>query len=188
MTKDEALDKALDKALEALEESVDLVREDYENAKKLYGNYPSRQARLLGMEDGLLKHEAAITAIKQALAAPTVQEPIGYLFQHEETGLTTVVDVQQVEWGFEKNNPRHQKIGPVYTTPPEKPAPVQEPVAWEAGFSVHDGVITGGASDLERFRALTRNAALDEIAAKIEAMPFGDTAASFAVWIKEQKT
>jgi hypothetical protein len=47
-----------------------------------------------------------------------VQEPIGYLFQHEETGLTMVVDVQQVEWGFEKNNPRHQKIGPVYTTPP----------------------------------------------------------------------
>jgi hypothetical protein len=38
------------------------------------------------------------------------------------------------------------------------------------------------------FHALARNAALDEIAAKIEAMPFGDTAASFAVWIKEQKT
>jgi hypothetical protein len=34
----------------------------------------------------------------------------------------------------------------------------------------------------------TRNATLDEIAKKIEAMPFGDTAASFAVWIKEQKT
>jgi hypothetical protein len=38
-----------------------------------------------------------------------------------------VVDVQQVEWGFEKNNPRHQKIGPVYTTPPAaQPAPVQD--------------------------------------------------------------
>jgi hypothetical protein len=74
MTKDEALDMAL----EALEESVDLVREDYENAKKLYGNYPSRQARLLGMEDGLLKHEAAITAIKQARSAP-VQEPLSEL-------------------------------------------------------------------------------------------------------------
>jgi hypothetical protein len=84
-----------------------------------------------------------ITAIKQALLTATpladsaldrmaenarelgldyelapVQEPVGYLFQHEETGLTMVVDVQQVEWGFEKNNPRHQKIGPVYTTPP----------------------------------------------------------------------
>lgn len=33
-----------------------------------------------------------------------------------------------------------------------------------------------------------RNAALDEIATKIALMPFGDTAASFAVWIKEQKT
>jgi hypothetical protein len=70
-------DEALKLALEALEESVDLVREDYENAKKLYGKYPSRQARLLGMEDGLLKHENAITAIKQALAAP-VQEPVAH--------------------------------------------------------------------------------------------------------------
>jgi hypothetical protein len=61
--------------------------------------------------------EALVRADERALAAP-VQEPVGYLFQHEETGLTTVVDVQQVEWGFEKNNPRHQKIGPVYTTPP----------------------------------------------------------------------
>jgi hypothetical protein len=46
--------------------------------------------------------------------------------------------------------------------------------------------------DLERFaelvRADERNATLDEIANKIEAMPFGDTAASFAVWIREQKT
>jgi len=33
----------------------------------------------------------------------------------------------------------------------------------------------------------SRNATLDEIAKKIEAMPFGDTAASFAVWIREQK-
>jgi hypothetical protein len=76
------------------------------------------------MIDAILKEHPA------AQPAP-VQEPIGYLFQHEETGLTTVVDVQQVEWGFEKNNPRHQKIGPVYTTPPAaQPAPtVQEPDA-----------------------------------------------------------
>lgn len=45
--------------------------------------------------------------------APKV-EPYGYAFQHEETGLQQVVDVQQVEWGFEKNNPRWQKLGPVY--------------------------------------------------------------------------
>lgn len=48
-----------------------------------------------------------------------------------------------------------------------------------------------GNKNIEAFaelvRADTRNATLDEIAKKIEAMPFGDTAASFAVWIREQK-
>ena len=41
-------------------------------------------------------------------------EPIGYLYQHEDTGMTTSVDVQQVEWGFEKNNPRFTLIGPLH--------------------------------------------------------------------------
>ena len=64
-------------ALEALEESVDLVQEDYENAKKLYGNYPTRQARLLGMEEGLKKHEEAITALQSIIEQPSpVQEPV----------------------------------------------------------------------------------------------------------------
>lgn len=39
----------------------------------------------------------------------------------------------------------------------------------------------------ELVRADERNATLDEIAIKIDQMPFGDTAASFAVWIREQK-
>jgi phosphotransferase system glucose/maltose/N-acetylglucosamine-specific IIC component len=61
-------------------------------------------------------------------------------------------------------------------------------LAQEAGFSVYDGIVMGGNLDLERFHTLARNATLDEIAGKIALMPFGDTAASFAVWIKEQKT
>jgi hypothetical protein len=69
--------------------------------------------------EAFYKAQIAITAIQQAVLAAPVQEPFGYLFQHEETGLTTVVDVQQVEWGFEKNNPRHQKIGSVYITLPQ---------------------------------------------------------------------
>lgn len=40
---------------------------------------------------------------------------------------------------------------------------------------------------VELVRADERNATLDEIATKIDQMPFGDTAASFAVWIREQK-
>ena len=73
-------------------------------------NATNKQVEILS--DALAESRREVAALK------AVQEPIGYLFQHEETGLTTVVDVQQVEWGFEKNNPRHQKIGPVYTTPP----------------------------------------------------------------------
>jgi hypothetical protein len=57
--------------------------------------------------------EAALSA-----AEPGQTEPYGYAFQHEDTGLEQVVDLQQVEWGFEKNNPRWQKIGPVYLNRP----------------------------------------------------------------------
>jgi len=62
-------------------------------------------------------------------------------------------------------------------------------MAREAGVSIRSN---WAEQELERFaelvRADSRNATLDEIATKIEAMPFGDTAASFAVWIWEQKT
>ena len=46
---------------------------------------------------------------------PPLPEPDSYLFQHEETGVTQYVDSQQVEWGFEKNNPRLQRIGGAFT-------------------------------------------------------------------------
>lgn len=46
---------------------------------------------------------------------PPLPEPDSYLFQHEETGLTEYVCSQQVEWGFEKANPRWQKIHGAFT-------------------------------------------------------------------------
>lgn len=57
---------------------------------------------------------------RAALAATPEQpvvlpEPEAYLFQHEDTGQTMFVEAQQVEWGFEANNPRLQKISGVYT-------------------------------------------------------------------------
>ena len=44
-------------------------------------------------------------------------KPVAWMFQHEETGVISIVDIQQVEWGFEKNNPRLLKIGPLYAIP-----------------------------------------------------------------------
>ncbi|WP_266030351.1 hypothetical protein [Brucella intermedia] len=74
-------------------------------------------------------YSARILSALEPSAAP---EPIGYLFQHEDTGLEQVVEVQQVEWGFEKNNPRWQKIGPVYSVPVSQPSVARE-LALEEG-------------------------------------------------------
>ena len=60
-----------------------------------------------------------ISALKEALEQ-TEQEPVAWMFQHEETGRTMCVDAQQVEWGFENANPRLKKIGPLYTSPPQR--------------------------------------------------------------------
>lgn len=45
------------------------------------------------------------------------QEEVAWMFQHEDTGLIQCVDTQQVEWGFERNNPRLTKIAPLYAHP-----------------------------------------------------------------------
>ena len=39
---------------------------------------------------------------------------IGAMFQNKETGVTQFVDQQQIEWGFENNNPRLDKCFDVY--------------------------------------------------------------------------
>jgi tetratricopeptide (TPR) repeat protein len=91
MTKDEAL--AL--ALEALENSVDLVREDAYNAEKLYGNYPSRQGKVAGLKVLADDHEKAITAIKQALALDKMADNARELgLDYEPDYKVTVVDNQ----------------------------------------------------------------------------------------------
>ncbi len=71
--------------------------------------------------------EAAIAAIKQALAAPTVQEPVGVFVEDDDIGHVRLIPHQQLKL---KDGDK------LYTTPPNvatplaaQPAPVQ-PVAW----------------------------------------------------------
>ena len=66
------------------------------------------------------KTDLFVNQMDDAIADAEKQEPVAWLFQNEETGLTECVDTQQVEWGFEKNNPRWQKIAPLYTHPPKR--------------------------------------------------------------------
>ena len=42
-------------------------------------------------------------------------KPIAYMYQNEDTGVTGFVDEQQVEWGFEKNNPRLKIVERLYS-------------------------------------------------------------------------
>ena len=68
MARIKELEAALKQALEALEESIDTVRHNYE-ADWRHG-YPTRKAQLNSMKQGVEDHEHAITAIKAALAQP----------------------------------------------------------------------------------------------------------------------
>jgi hypothetical protein len=68
-------------------------------------------------------------------------EPVAWMFQHEDTGLIDYIDTQQVEWGFEKNNPRWQKIGPVYLHPPQ-PSPARKPMTEEEISKLFPGMPT----------------------------------------------
>ena len=123
MTKDEALKLALEAAYLA----------GFNDSGEGYnGEYPFRDHCASPLKDHhwILRRDEYI---QKALAQPE-HEPVAWMFQHEETGRTMCVDAQQVEWGFEKGNPRLKKIAPLYTTPPHcKPLTDEEidKLPWE---------------------------------------------------------
>jgi len=142
-------DEALRMALEALENSVDLVREDAYNAEKLYGNYPSRQGKVNGLKVLADDHEKAITVIKQALAAQQEHEPENEPF----VSLASVQEPVQATMKLESSGPgygpapkqklsvRHVSLIDAGKTPPVQPAvpdalnPKDENPAYAAGWN-----------------------------------------------------
>jgi len=59
--------KAMKQALTALENSVDLVINEYTEAVNLYGKYPTRVKRIEGLADLLNDHKEAIDTLRQAI-------------------------------------------------------------------------------------------------------------------------
>jgi hypothetical protein len=76
------------------------------------------QMALDALEKHVLEYETA-EALRARLAQPE-PEPVAWMYQQEDTGVIMCAVVQQVGSGFEKNNPRWQKIGPLYTAPPQR--------------------------------------------------------------------
>lgn len=79
-------------------------------SRGLYVRYEDHAAQVAA-----LTAATAQPAAPQGVAYAELPEPDSYLFQHDETGLTQFVDAQQVEWGFQQNNPRLRRIGGAYT-------------------------------------------------------------------------
>ena len=84
-----------------------------EDGTKIYTNDPYSAGEIT---DDLYAYTSAILEEVQKAS-----EPVAWLFQHDETGRTVCVDAWQVENGFEENNPRLQKIHPLYLHPPVAP-------------------------------------------------------------------
>ena len=95
--------------------------------------------------------KAAHTHYAKPAAPVVLPEPDSYLFQHEDTGQTMFVDAQQVEWGFEANNPRLHKVSGVYTE-----QQVRELLARDLGAAPHPKT---DALDAECFRFWVSEAA-----------------------------
>ena len=100
MTKDEALKWAL----EALENSRIFVT--------------SREK--IKHPEGTDWYDERISAIKEALAQE--QEPVAWMFQHEETGRMNYVSNDGIHNPamFLEMNPRYALVCPLYTTPPQR--------------------------------------------------------------------
>ena len=96
--------------------------------------------------------KAALEAAMALTPAPSARdadgEPIGWVFQHEETGRTTFCPNDGVNTPavFVELNPRYVLCGPAYTTPPAS-VPVAELVALVAADIEYD----------EAERGLSRN-------------------------------
>jgi hypothetical protein len=71
------------------------------------------------LDDKANQYDTAVEALRARLAQ-SEPEPVAWMYQQEDTGVTMCAVVQQVGSGFEKNNPRWQKIAPLYTAPPQR--------------------------------------------------------------------
>ena len=80
--------------------------------------FAHRITQIAWSNGAFMEREQILFAIKEVRGRS--QEPVAWMFQHEETGRTVCIDAQQLGWGFEKGNPRLKKIAPLYTTPPQR--------------------------------------------------------------------
>ena len=108
-----SLRKAAEMALEALEYSVDGVRQEYLTDWR--HGLPSREAQLAVMREAVDRHDAAITALRAALAE--ADEPVAWRYK-KEGGDKWHVSAMTPEEAREWNEIVVEE--PLYTHPPRR--------------------------------------------------------------------
>ena len=78
--------------------------------------YESDDAAEMAKYDDRLTARAVLA--KWGTPPAVAGEPVGWMWQHEETGRTGFVDCWQVENGWQENNPRLRLVSKLYTSPP----------------------------------------------------------------------
>lgn len=118
----------------------------------------------LSWQMGLDFHEE-MNQLRAILAAPAVErqaEPEAFMYQHDETGQIGFIDIQQIEWGFEKNNPRLKIICPLYRSPPAPVTVLPTPISSEDGPHYSDnraselGYLAGYNACIDKIKEMNR--------------------------------
>ena len=94
-------------------------------------------------------HDDMADAINAHLAG--MGYPVGWIFQHEETGRMSFCENDGVNnaKNFAKNYPRHVLCSPAFTAPPIDLAAVREVIAEMRHMSLTDGYLNNAADKLE---------------------------------------
>jgi hypothetical protein len=73
-------------------------------------------------EPTTFNEDEAITSLRQAIAELESQEPVAWMFQHDETGRMNYVSNDGIHNPamFLEMNPRYALVYPLYTHPPQR--------------------------------------------------------------------
>ena len=100
---------------ERLDQLKETIRELLTQALVLNGVWTRRQLDER-FQFGKLDTDALNVQSEQQQA-----EPVAWMYQHEETGRTAFIEMSEHKDGWKPSSSRMKLIGPLYTTPPQRP-------------------------------------------------------------------
>jgi hypothetical protein len=113
--------EAMKQALEALEKNYKLINGEGTRFG-LEGAMDGYYSGCFDVDGTNKETENAIASLRQAIAELESQEPVAWMFQHDETGRMNYVSNDGIHnpTVFLEMNPRYALVCPLYTHPPQR--------------------------------------------------------------------